>query len=119
MSENYACPKCDFSLPELEPRIFSFNAPYGACPTCKGLGITKHVSLDLLIPDKNLSNDKYFPLPSLLGHVKPAFKLTLAIFPPNLFLDFLQHTVPIVFTTCFQNLRYGTSSFERAFLESK
>lgn len=55
MSENYACPKCDFSLPELEPRIFSFNAPYGACPTCKGLGITKHISLDLIIPDKNLS----------------------------------------------------------------
>lgn len=55
MSENYACPKCDFSLPELEPRIFSFNAPYGACPMCKGLGITKHISLDLLMPDKNLS----------------------------------------------------------------
>jgi excinuclease ABC subunit A len=55
MSESYACPKCDFSLPELEPRIFSFNAPYGACPTCKGLGITKHISLDLLIPDKNIS----------------------------------------------------------------
>ncbi len=55
MSESYACPKCDFSLPELEPRIFSFNAPYGACPMCKGLGITKHISLDLLIPDKNLS----------------------------------------------------------------
>lgn len=55
MSENYACPKCDFSLPELEPRIFSFNAPYGACPTCKGLGITKHISIDLLIPNKKLS----------------------------------------------------------------
>lgn len=55
MSENYACPKCDFSLPELEPRIFSFNAPYGACPSCKGLGITKHISLDLIMPDKSLS----------------------------------------------------------------
>ena len=55
MSENYACPKCDFSLPELEPRIFSFNAPYGACPSCKGLGITKHISLDLLMPNKSLS----------------------------------------------------------------
>ena len=56
MSENYACPKCDFSLPELEPRIFSFNAPYGACPSCKGLGITKHISLDLIMPDKSLSS---------------------------------------------------------------
>ena len=55
MSETYACPNCDFSLPELEPRIFSFNAPYGACETCKGLGITKHISLDLLIPDRNKS----------------------------------------------------------------
>ena len=55
MSEKYACPDCNFSLPELEPRIFSFNAPYGACPMCKGLGITKHVSLEELIPDKNLS----------------------------------------------------------------
>lgn len=55
MSENYACPKCDFSLSELEPRIFSFNAPYGACPSCKGLGITKHISLDLIMPDKSLS----------------------------------------------------------------
>ena len=55
MSEQYACPDCNFSLPELEPRIFSFNAPYGACPMCKGLGITKHISLDELIPDKNLS----------------------------------------------------------------
>ncbi len=55
MSEHYACPECDFSLPELEPRLFSFNAPYGACPTCKGLGVKQNISLDLLIPDKNLS----------------------------------------------------------------
>ncbi len=55
MSENYACPECDFSLPELEPRIFSFNAPYGACPVCKGLGKTKHIDLNLLIPDWDLS----------------------------------------------------------------
>lgn len=55
MSEHYACPECNFSLPELEPRLFSFNAPYGACPECKGLGIKQHLSLDLLIPDKNKS----------------------------------------------------------------
>ena len=36
-SEQFACPYCEFSLPELEPRLFSFNAPYGACPDCKGL----------------------------------------------------------------------------------
>ena len=55
MSEHYACPECDFSLPELEPRLFSFNAPYGACPECKGLGAKQNISVDLLIPDKNIS----------------------------------------------------------------
>ena len=55
MSESYACPECDFSLPELEPRLFSFNAPYGACNLCKGLGVTQHIDLDLLMPDKDLS----------------------------------------------------------------
>ncbi len=54
-SENYACPLCDFSIPELEPRLFSFNSPYGACPLCKGLGVTMHIDEDILIPDKNLS----------------------------------------------------------------
>ena len=54
-SEQFACPECEFSLPELEPRIFSFNAPYGACPDCKGLGIKLQIDKDLLIPDKDLS----------------------------------------------------------------
>ena len=55
MSEKYACPDCDFSLPELEPRMFSFNAPYGACPECNGLGMKMKISEELLIPDKSLS----------------------------------------------------------------
>ncbi len=55
MSEKYACPDCDFSLPELEPRMFSFNAPYGACPDCNGLGMKLKVDVDLIIPDKNKS----------------------------------------------------------------
>ena len=55
MSEHYACPECNFSLPELEPRLFSFNAPYGACPECKGLGVKQNLSIDLLIPDKGKS----------------------------------------------------------------
>ena len=54
-SENYACPLCDFSLPELEPRLFSFNSPYGACSECKGLGVNKHIDEDILIPDKTKS----------------------------------------------------------------
>ncbi len=55
MSEKYACLKCNYSLPELEPRLFSFNAPYGACPECKGLGTKLKISEDLLIPDPNKS----------------------------------------------------------------
>lgn len=54
-SNNFACPYCGFSIPSIEPRLFSFNAPLGACPTCNGLGITQSVDIDLLIPDKNLS----------------------------------------------------------------
>lgn len=53
MSENYACPHCNFSIPELEPRLFSFNAPYGACPECKGLGTKLKMGEALLMPDKN------------------------------------------------------------------
>ncbi len=55
MSEKFACLHCDFSLPELEPRLFSFNAPFGACPECKGLGVKLQISEDLVIPDKDIS----------------------------------------------------------------
>ena len=55
LSENYACPYCDYSLEELEPRIFSFNAPYGSCDDCKGLGVKYKIDVDLVIPDKNKS----------------------------------------------------------------
>ncbi|MEW9675906.1 excinuclease ABC subunit UvrA [Lentibacillus sp. L22] len=50
-SENHACPICGFSISELEPRLFSFNSPYGACPTCDGLGTNLVVDIDLVIPD--------------------------------------------------------------------
>jgi len=54
-SSNYACTKCGFSIPVLEPRLFSFNSPLGACAECKGLGVTQSVDVDYLIPDKNKS----------------------------------------------------------------
>ena len=54
-SEAFACPYCEFSLPELEPRLFSFNAPYGACPDCKGLGIKLTIDEDLVVPNRELS----------------------------------------------------------------
>lgn len=54
-SSNYACKICGFTVPKLEPKLFSFNAPLGACPTCKGIGVIQKVDLELLIPDRSLS----------------------------------------------------------------
>lgn len=54
-SEHHACPQCGFSIGELEPRMFSFNSPFGACPECDGLGIKLEVDLDLVIPNKDLT----------------------------------------------------------------
>ena len=54
-SSSYACPECGFSVPNLEPRLFSFNAPLGACENCKGLGFTEEVDIDELIPDRSKS----------------------------------------------------------------
>ena len=52
-SEHYSCPYCGFTVGELEPRLFSFNAPFGACPECDGLGIKLEVDEDLVIPDQS------------------------------------------------------------------
>jgi excinuclease ABC subunit A len=54
-SEHHACPHCGFSIGELEPRMFSFNSPYGACPSCDGLGSKLEVDVDLVIPNWDLS----------------------------------------------------------------
>jgi excinuclease ABC subunit A len=52
-SEKFACPVSGFTLPEVEPRLFSFNNPFGACPTCGGLGLEQHIDADLVIPDRD------------------------------------------------------------------
>ena len=54
-SEHHSCPICGFSVPKLEPRFFSFNAPLGCCPDCHGLGMKRECARDLLVPDENLS----------------------------------------------------------------
>lgn len=54
-SENFSCPECGFTISELEPRLFSFNSPFGACPTCDGLGKKWSVDVSLVIPDDTLS----------------------------------------------------------------
>ncbi len=55
LNENLACPYCDFSIEDLEPRAFSFNSPYGACFDCKGIGFKLKIDEDLIIPNKNIS----------------------------------------------------------------
>ncbi|MCY1597844.1 excinuclease ABC subunit UvrA [Staphylococcus pettenkoferi] len=86
-SENHACPICGFSIGELEPRMFSFNSPFGACPTCDGLGQILRVDLDLVVPDPNktlnegailpwepTSSDFY---PTLLKRVCEVYKIDM------------------------------------------
>src|SRR5438874_12024641 len=54
-SAKFACPVSGFTIPEIEPRLFSFNNPFGACPSCGGLGVEQHIDEDLVIPDKELT----------------------------------------------------------------
>ena len=82
-SEYYACPICGFTVGEMEPRLFSFNAPFGACPDCDGLGMKLSVDEDLVIPDKDKtlaegalvpwSNSKYYT--AMLGQACMALKI--------------------------------------------
>ena len=57
-SQHNACPDCGISISELQPRLFSFNNPYGACPECTGLGLKQEFDLDLILPDRSLSFDE-------------------------------------------------------------
>ena len=66
-SQNFACPDHGVSLPELQPRIFSFNAPHGACPRCTGLGSQQEIDPDLLVPDPSLSIDDGALVPWSVG----------------------------------------------------
>ncbi|WP_261807461.1 excinuclease ABC subunit UvrA [Lapidilactobacillus luobeiensis] len=86
-SEHYACPICGFTVGEMEPRLFSFNAPFGACPDCDGLGVKLEVDLDLVVPDPNLTlrqgalapwnpiSSQYYP--ELLAQASKAFRINL------------------------------------------
>src|SRR5207342_3088288 len=66
-SERFACPEHGVSLPELQPRIFSFNSPHGACPRCTGLGAQQEIDPDLLVPDASLSIDDGALVPWAVG----------------------------------------------------
>ncbi|MFT8556797.1 MAG: excinuclease ABC subunit UvrA [Liquorilactobacillus hordei] len=88
-SENFACPYCGFTIGELEPRLFSFNAPFGACPECDGLGMKLEVDLDLVIPDSsktlregaiepwNPISSQYYPM--MLEQMCQAFDIAMDV----------------------------------------
>ncbi len=67
-SERFACPEHGVSLPELQPRIFSFNSPHGACPRCTGLGAQQEIDPDLLVPDPSLTIDEGALVPWAVGN---------------------------------------------------
>ncbi|WP_025730465.1 excinuclease ABC subunit UvrA [Atopobacter phocae] len=72
-SEHHACPICGFSIGELEPRLFSFNAPFGSCPDCDGLGMKLEVDMELVMPDPTLSinEDVFAPWRSISSNYYP------------------------------------------------
>ncbi|MGD2195641.1 excinuclease ABC subunit UvrA [Lysinibacillus fusiformis] len=81
-SEHHACPICGFSIGELEPRMFSFNSPFGACPSCDGLGSTQEVDLDLVVPDWDRS---------LLEHAIAPWEPTSSQYYPQLLKAICDH----------------------------
>lgn len=81
-SEHYACPECGFSIGELEPRMFSFNNPFGACPSCDGLGMKLEVDLDAVIPHW----DK-----TLLGHALAPWEPTSSQYYPQMLKSVCEH----------------------------
>lgn len=81
-SEHHACPLCGFSIGELEPRMFSFNSPFGACPSCDGLGSTQEVDLDLIVPDWDRT---------LLGHAIASWEPTSSQYYPQLLKAVCDH----------------------------
>ncbi|RYM05923.1 excinuclease ABC subunit UvrA [Sporolactobacillus sp. THM7-7] len=81
-SEKHSCPYCGFSIGELEPRLFSFNSPFGACPDCDGLGSRMEVDLDLVIPDWNKS---------LAGGAIAAWEPTSSQYYPQLLRSVCRH----------------------------
>ncbi|MDF3335012.1 excinuclease ABC subunit UvrA [Lacticaseibacillus rhamnosus] len=88
-SEHFACPICGFTIGEMEPRLFSFNAPFGACPECDGLGVKLTVDMDLVVPDTSMTlaqgaiapwnpiSSQYYP--ELLAQAATAFKVRMDV----------------------------------------
>ncbi|HOV37621.1 MAG TPA: excinuclease ABC subunit UvrA [Spirochaetales bacterium] len=122
-SQKSSCPTCGISLPELQPRLFSFNSPFGACPACSGLGRTLEFDPDLIMPDRNLSFNEGGIVPfnpganwhrskfeSLAKHFNFSLDTPLKDLPPDILNIILQGTDEKV-DVSYVN-REGTGKFE-------
>jgi excinuclease ABC subunit A len=129
-SENHACPHCGFSIGELEPRMFSFNSPFGACPECDGLGSKLEVDVDLVVPNKDLTlkqhaiapweptSSQYYPqlLEAVCNHYGIDMDIPVKDIPKNLFDKVLYGSegekVYFRYQNDFGQLREGYIEFE-------
>ena len=101
-SEHHACPLCGFSIGELEPRMFSFNSPFGACQECDGLGTKLEVDPELVIPDYSLS---------LKDHAIAPWEPTSSQYYPELLKTVAEHfgismDVPVVNCRMISSIKY-------------
>ena len=128
-SEHFACSECGISLPEIEPRLFSFNAPYGACPDCTGLGMHMEFDVDLIIPDKTIpfaegaiaavssNKDSYFM--KIFAPVLESRGLTIDTcwkdIPKKIQQELLYGIPHEIFSFYYVNLRGENRLFEREF----
>lgn len=129
-SENHACPYCGFSIGELEPRMFSFNSPFGACPECDGLGSKLEVDLDLVIPNKDLTlkqhaiapweptSSQYYPqlLEAVCNHYGIDMNIPVKDIPDHLFEKVLygsgKEKIYFRYENDFGQIREGNIEFE-------
>ncbi|SHT18214.1 excinuclease ABC subunit A [Mycobacteroides abscessus subsp. abscessus] len=129
-SEHHACPLCGFSITELEPRMFSFNSPFGACPDCDGLGSKLEVDVDLVVPNKELSlkqhaiapweptSSQYYPqlLEAVCNHFGIDMDIPVKDIPKHLFENVLfgskEDDIYFRYENDFGQIREGYIQFE-------
>jgi excinuclease ABC subunit A len=129
-SEHHACPHCGFSIGELEPRMFSFNSPFGACPECDGLGSKLEVDVDLVIPNKDLTlkqhaiapweptSSQYYPqlLEAVCNHFGVDMNIPVKDIPEHLFEKVLygsgREKIYFRYENDFGQIREGNIEFE-------
>ncbi|WHY85377.1 excinuclease ABC subunit UvrA [Neobacillus novalis] len=129
-SENHACPICGFSIGELEPRMFSFNSPFGACPECDGLGSKLEVDVDLVVPNKDLTlkqhaiapweptSSQYYPqlLEAVCNHFGVDMNIPVKDIPEHLFEKVLygsgREKIYFRYENDFGQIREGNIEFE-------